>query len=296
MIEQLKKSWQKMIEHLLDWVDIFINNLPNLLFAILIMVLAYWVSVLVRRSMRKPLNKLVREESVRTLISSAFSLVIISVGLLLAIAILNLDTVLKSILAGAGIVGLAVGLALQGPLSNTFSGIFLAVKDVISVGDYIQTNGYSGVVTDISLRMTKLKEGDNNLVVIPNKQVLETPFKNFGLTRRMRVSFDCAIAYDTDLDQVEEIAIEAINEVFPQQSNEGVEFYFTEFADFAINIKIRFYAPATRNRSNIEKKSKAIKALKQAFDKHGIEIPFPIRTIDIRSGKDVLDEENSTNS
>lgn len=136
---------------------------------------------------RKLLKGYVRQSSLRSLIATITSVIIIVTGLFIALGVLNLNTVLKSMLAGAGVAGLAIGLALQSSLPNTFSGIYLSVRDIINVGDWVETNGYSGSVQEVNLRNTVIKEPDNNLVMIPNKMVVENPFKNFGLTERIRV-------------------------------------------------------------------------------------------------------------
>lgn len=279
MLEQLQDSWGNMIDQLAGWLDKIIINLPNLLLAMVIMLLAYIVALRSKKWTMRIFQRIVREESVRHLLANFFFIAILSIGFLLSVAILNLDTFLKSLLAGAGIMGLAVGLALQGTLSNTFSGIFLAVKDVISVGDYIITNGYAGKVIEIDLRNTKLKESDNNIVVIPNKQVLETPFKNFGLTQRMRVSVECGVGYDADLHFVQKIVTEALLQRFPQVQEDNFEFYYREFGDHAIAFMVRFYVKATKNRSNLKACSDAILTIKDVLDANNITIPFPIRTV-----------------
>jgi small conductance mechanosensitive channel len=182
-------------------------------------------------------------------------------------------------LAGAGVAGLAVSLALQGTLSNTFSGLFIAIKDEINKGDYVQTNGYAGKVVDIDLRNTKIKESDNNIVVIPNRLIMENPFKNYGLTNRIRVSINCGVGYESDLEQVKDLTINAIEEIFPPKSNEKIEFFYTEFGGSSIDFKLRFWVDATENRIILNAKSDAIMKIKSLYDKHNINIPFPIRTL-----------------
>ena len=195
MDEQINSSWEQMWERLDGWIDTLITNLPNIALAVVVFIAFYWLSVFARRLMKRPLGKVTKQESVRILIVRVSSMVIIGLGFLLALGILNLDTALKSILAGAGVAGLAVGLALQGTLSNTFSGMYLAVKDILNIGDWVESNGYMGVVEKITLRNTFIKEPDNNLVILPNKMVLENPFKNYGLTTQIRVILECGIEY-----------------------------------------------------------------------------------------------------
>jgi len=272
----MESSWNKMLDRLSNWIDKAILNLPNLLLAIVIFMVALWLSKHLQSWSNKVLKKMVRQASMRSLISNVLSIIIIAIGLFVALGILNLDEVLKSLLAGAGVAGLAVGLALQGTLSNTFSGIFLAIKDVVNVGDWVETNGFAGRVIEIDLRNTKIKESDNNIVVIPNQLVLEKPFKNYGLTKRVRTSIECGVAYSSNLKQVREIAINTIKQIYPPIDNNKIEFHYLNFGDSSINFQIRFWVDAQTNLDTLEAKSEAIIALKEIFDEKGINIPFPI--------------------
>jgi small conductance mechanosensitive channel len=287
---QMTSSWDKIVNKLAGWVDAILLNLPNLILAILIFTIAYWLSTYIKSWVNKLLRKPIKEASIRGLISNIASIVFIALGLVLALNVLNLNDVLTSILAGAGVAGLAVGLALQGTLANTFSGIFLAIRDVISVGDWVETNGFSGTIIEIDLRNTKLKESDNNIVVIPNQMILDNPFKNYGLTTKIRTTIKCGVAYGSDLESVQEIAKEAIKELYPPQTGQDVEFHYLEFGGSSIDFQLRFWVNAIKNLTALEAKSKAIIAIKKAFDANNIDIPFPIRTLYVPKIEDkVLD-------
>lgn len=275
----MESTLEKMQSRILNWIDSAILNLPNLLIAIIIFIISFWLSKNLESWSNKALKKVIKQASIRSLISNVLSIMIIAFGLFLALGVLNLDEVLKSLLAGAGVAGLAIGLALQGTIANTFSGIFLAIKNVINIGDWIETNGFSGRVIEIDLRNTKIKEADNNIVVIPNKMVLDNPFKNFGLTERIRTTIECGVSYDSNLKLVKKVAVDTIGKIFPPINLEKVEFHFLNFGSSSIDFQIRFWVQATANLTSVEAKSEAIIALKEAFDKNNIDIPFPTRTV-----------------
>ncbi len=277
--EQLTESYDHVKNKLEGWLDAIIVNLPNLLVAVVVFALSYFLSGFIRKQLEKLLKKHIEQASLRSLISTATSIVIISAGLFIALGVLNLDTVLKSMLAGAGVAGLAIGLALQSSLSNTFSGVYLSVQDIINIGDWIESNGYSGTVEEVNLRNTVVREPDNNLVMIPNKMVVENPFKNFGLTKQIRVIVTCGVGYDSDLNEVEEMVKAAIKENFNDDESKDIEFHYLEFGDSSINFQTRFWIDASVKISILEARSQAIKVIKETFDKNGIEIPFPIRTV-----------------
>lgn len=281
---QLSESYENVQDKLEGWLDTIITNLPNFLVAVIVFTGSYFLSGLIRKYLNKFLKNKIEQASLRSLISTMASVIIIAGGLFIALGVLNLDTVLKSMLAGAGVAGLAIGLALQSSLSNTFSGVYLSVQDVINVGDWVETNGYSGSVYEVNLRNTVIREPDNNLVMIPNRMVVENPFKNFGLTKQIRVILKCGVGYDSDLSFVEKLTKETIKEHCHKDPNKDIEFHYLEFGDSSINFQVRFWVDAQAKMSILEARSEAVKVIKKAFDKNGIDIPFPIRTVQMAKG------------
>jgi len=299
MEEQLHESVGKLTDKMDSWFDAFIFNLPNFLIAMVVFVLAYMLSRKLQALTLKYLKGVIRQSSIRSLLANAVSIAVVVIGLVLALSILNLDGTLKSLLAGAGVAGLAISLALQGTLANTFSGLFIAIKDEINIGDFIQTNGYSGTVISIDLRNTKIKESDNNIVVMPNKMILENPFKNYGLTSRIRAKIVCGVGYGSDLTKVRKIAIDAVSKKYPPKNGEEVEFYYTDFGGSSIDFMLRFWVDGSASITALDVKSEAIIKIKEAFDKHGIDIPFPITTIiqdDSNNDADSDTKESKTNA
>ncbi|MDO5655229.1 MAG: mechanosensitive ion channel family protein [Flavobacteriaceae bacterium] len=278
--EGFKSSWDTMWERIGGWKEKLIENLPEIFLAIFVFTVCYFISVYVKKWLQKPLAKVIKRTSVRSLITNVISIFIVLIGLIIAISVLNLSNLLTGVLAAGGIAGIAVALAFQGVLANTFSGIFISITDILNVGDFIQTNGYSGNVEEITLRNTRIREVDNNIVIIPNKNIIENPFKNFSLTPRIRSTILCSVDYNADMRFVKKISTEAINKRFPQLEYEHVEFHWTEFADSSINFQIRFWIEARANLTLLEAKSEAMMILKETFDAHGIQIPFPVTTLE----------------
>ena len=189
---------------------------------------------------------------------------------------------------------MAIGLALQGTLNNTFSGVLLSFLPELQIGDWVETNGFAGQVMEINLRNIVVKQADNNLVIIPNSKIIEEPFKNFTSTPRSRVMLDCGVAYNSNLEEVQALTLQTIEELFPPHLSEEVEFMYTEFADSSINFTVRFWTNATKNRDFLIARNKAIIAIKKAFDANDITIPFPIRTIDFSNKLSLTKPENNS--
>jgi len=281
--DSFRGIWNKLAE----WLDALILNLPNFILAILVFVIFIFIAKYAAKLIDKLLRAKGAQGSIRQITTKVIKVVIILIGFFVALGLLNLDKVLTTVLASAGVVGLAIGLALQGTLNNTFSGVFLSFLPQLQIGDWIDTNGYSGEVIEVSLRNIIIKEADNNFVVIPNSKIIEQPFKNFSRTTRSRVMLDCGVAYNSDLEMVESLTKDSIANLFPPRGNEEVEFMYQEFGDSSINFVVRFRTDVSNIRDVLMAKNKAIITLKKAFDKNDINIPFPIRTIDFRNNLSV---------
>ena len=280
MKDQLAEAYNLLIDKLEGWFNIIVTNIPNLILAILVLFAAYFVSKYVNKYVSKLMARRVEQNSITNMVGRISAVVVVLAGLFLALGILNLSKTLTSLLAGAGVAGLAIGLALQGTLSNTFAGIVLSFRKKIQIGHWVETNGFSGEVMDINLKDFTLKEADNNIVVIPNKKILENPLKNYTLTTKMRVFLECGVGYESDLEQVEQLTKETICNTFDQiEKPEDVEFYFTEYGSSSINYLCRFWIDAENALEKLRAKSKAIIEIKKAYDKADINIPFPIRTL-----------------
>ena len=149
------------------WLDSLILKLPNFIIAVLVIVLFYFIAKGLRKVIKRVLLSKVKEESVKQMIGQIVFAVVLLLGFFVALGVMDLDKVLTSVLAGAGVVGLAIGLALQGTLSNTVSGFILSFLPKISIGDWIETNGEKGFVTEINLRNVTIKRPDNEFTIIP---------------------------------------------------------------------------------------------------------------------------------
>ncbi len=280
MKNQLTEAYNLLIDKLEGWFNIIVTNIPNLILAVLVLITAYFVSKYVNKYVSKLMASRVQQNSITNMVGRISAVVVVLAGLFLALGILNLSKTLTSLLAGAGVAGLAIGLALQGTLSNTFAGVVLSFRKKIQIGHWVETNGFSGEVMDINLKDFTLKEADNNIVVIPNKMILENPLKNYTLTTKMRVFLECGVGYESNLEDVERITKETICNTFDQiEKPEDVEFYYTEYGGSSINYLCRFWIDAENALEKLRAKSKAIIEIKKAYDKAEINIPFPIRTL-----------------
>lgn len=277
----VQNAWKEMMNRLESWVDMLVINLPNVVIAIVVFIASIFLSKYISKVTLGLLSKSSLQQSMKNVIAKLISVLVILAGIFLILGILDLSKTLNTILAGAGVAGLAVGLALQGALANTYSGIVLSYIKQIQFGDWIQSNDYEGEVVDLDLRAVTIKQPDNNLVYIPNKLVLENPIKNFSTTAQSRVILGCGVAYSSDLEFVRDLVNNTIVENFkPVASADEVIFLYTEFGDSSINFEVRFWIDSTSALEVLKAKTQAVIAIKKVFDANDINIPFPIRTLD----------------
>lgn len=282
MEQKFKDALEGMWDKLDGWLNSFVASLPNIILAILVFVITIILSRYIKKLAYRLSNRTKLQESMKQLLSQIVSVIVILVGLFFVLGILNLSKALNTILAGAGVAGLAVGLALQGALANTYSGIILSYVKQIKFGDWIETNDYEGEVVDIDLRVTTIKQVDNNMVYIPNKLVVENPIKNYSTTAQSRVILECGVAYDSDLEFVRKLVKDTIVSNFEAvENNNEVLFLYREFGDSSINFETRFWINSTSALEVAKAKTEAMIKIKSAFDQNDINIPFPIRTLDI---------------
>jgi small conductance mechanosensitive channel len=271
----------KTLEKLNEWKDGLLLNLPNIAIATVVLILTYFISKSISSLVEKSIGKKIGQRSVRNLVSRFASGTVVLFGIYFAMTILKFDGTLKTIISAAGISGLVIGLALQGTLSNVISGIVLSFRKNLNLGNWVETSGFSGEVIDINLNYFVVKEADNNMVIIPNKTILDNAFKNYSLTTEMRISVSCGVEYGADLEAVKALTIKTISNRFDQKKfKKEVEFFYTEFADSSINFLCRFWVNAEQAIDKLNAESTAIIEIKKAFDQAGVNIPFPIRTID----------------
>ncbi len=201
-------------------------------------------------------------------------------GLLVLLDYLGIS--ITPMVAGLGLGGLAVALALQPTLSNFFAGTQIVVDHVVRVGDYIELdNGVRGYVTDVGWRSTRIRTSFNNMVIIPNSRLAESIITNYyGPSMELAVIVESGVSYSSDLAHVENVARSVAREVV-QDLDEAVKtfepwFGYQEFGESNINFWI--WLQATDRIASFRVKSELIKRLKARFDREGITINYPVRT------------------
>ena len=259
---------------LLDQVITFI---PKLALALFIFFVALFISSWVFRLVRAALAKRNVDPELNLLLSRISRWAIIVFGTFQALA--QVDFNLGGFLTGLGIIGFTIGFALQDIAKNFVAGVLLLVQQPFDIGDAIEVSGCGGTVIEIRVRSTTINTWDGRIVNIPNADVYTDIITNFSQSTRRRVQLDVGVAYQSDLEQVTEVVQETIGAL------EGIihddpapSVYFQTFGDSAINLSIYFWCE-TGVTSPLVAKDQALKAIKTAFERAGIGIPYPTTAV-----------------
>ena len=187
------------------------------------------------------------------------------------------------LIAGLGLGGLAVALAIQPTLANIFAGTYVMTEGVISPGDYIELEGgIAGYVVGVSWRSTRIRTWGNNLVVIPNSKFAETIVTNYQQPfPAVNVYLTCGVSYDSDLYHVERVSLEVMNEVLdtnPDAIKEyGAWFGYQSFGESNVNFWL--FLQSKDRLGSFVVQSDLIQRLQTRFRKEGIVINYPVRTL-----------------
>lgn len=283
----INEAYSQLVEKLQAWLNTAIEMLPNLAVAILVVAVFFVIGKLIRKMVNRLLHKVTHNKTIIDLLENIVGVIVISVGIFIALGILNLSGTVTSLLAGAGIIGLALGFAFQDIAANFISGVFLSIRHPFGKGDIIESQGHYGTVQKVNLRCTIIKTPQGQIVYLPNKDVYGEDLVNYSKNHERRIDLACGVSYGDDLEKAKRLAIEAVESLDNIDKDRDVEFVYEEFGGSSINFKIRFWVKFKGNMDYLEPRSDAIIAITKKFDENDIMIPFPIRTLDfgIRGGE-----------
>jgi small conductance mechanosensitive channel len=281
---EIEKIWNLLVQKLLGWVRDFILLLPNLAVAVLVLV-GFWLAAkLVRSLILRLLHRVSHSEQVTRLLAQTVFLALLAAGFFISLGIVGLQKTVASLLAGAGILGLALGFAFQDIAANFMAGIYLSIERPFRVGHLIQTKDFLGVVQRVHLRWTEVATPQGQLVLIPNKQVFENPITNFTTSGKRRVDVKLGVSYNDDLAKVREVTLKTLEQISVRKPDTGVEMFFEKLGDSTIDLVARFWIDFTSKQSEyLAAQSEAIEKLKKAYDDNGISLPFPTQTLEFRA-------------
>jgi small conductance mechanosensitive channel len=249
----------------------------KLVVALAIVFIGKFVANLVRDGVVKVMRHRGMDETIISFLSSLLYGTLFVIVLIAAISHLGFNT--TSLVAIVGAAGLAIGLALQGSLSNFASGVLLIILKPFKSGDFIDVAGVSGIVEEIHVFSTKLRTGDNKAVIIPNGKITSSTITNFSTKPERRLDLVIGVSYDADLAKTKALLTKITSEHELVLKDKEVVIGVQELAESSVNFVVRpwvtsgDYWPLHRD---------LLQKIKVALDDAGIEIPYPQLSLHVR--------------
>jgi small conductance mechanosensitive channel len=226
----INKAYELITQKLTTWLHDLIRILPNILLAAIIFVVGLYVARWLKKIAANLIGRVSDNSSLNNLFISVVYIFFIGVTIFTVLSILHLDTAVTSVLAGAGILGLALAFAFQDIAANFISGIFISFRRPVHIGDIVKIKDYMGKVEEINLRDTVIRTFQGQMVIIPNKDVFQSPIENFTLLGKRRIDLTIGVSYSDDLDKVENITLQAVKDIYGLCTEEQVTLFYKEFA------------------------------------------------------------------
>ncbi len=253
----------------------FLAFLPKLLSALVLFVITIYLANLLSRLIRNIMQKRRADPGIMLLVYHVTRWGLIIAGT--AVSLQQVDFQLTAFLAGLGILGFTIGFALQDISQNIVAGLLLLIQKPFELDDLIEVEDFRGYVRSIDLRSTEIHTLDGQNVLIPNASVFTTPIINYSRQATWRVHVQVGVAYESDLEHVRRVTLQAIRVIPDILSEPAPDLYFHTFNDSSIDFTLLYWIDA-RQINPFTATDPAIVAIQRAYLREGIEIPFPIQT------------------
>ena len=251
----------------------------------LVIVVATYVlyKTLVTALLKRVFDRQGLDEHARRPLQKIVAFLVLFAGVTVAFGAAGYQGFLRSLATIAAAATLAVGFALQDVVKNFVAGVFIYTDKPFRIGDWIEWQGNSGVVEDISFRVTRVRTFDNELLTVPNNVLTGDVVKNPVAKERLRLKFVFGIDYEDDVERASEIIVEEAERNGDILEEPAPSVRLTELADSYVGLQSRIWIDDPSRADFVKTRADYVKAVKARFDEEGISIPFPQRTVSGRN-------------
>lgn len=264
-------DWKDLLPELKKYITEFGLHIIS---AIVILIVGFWLSKFISRIFKKILLKRNVDVTLIGFSTSSVKFILYFFVIIAAVSQLGIET--TSLIAALGAAGLAIGLALQGSLSNFAAGLMLIIFRQIKVGQFIEGGGVSGTVDKVGIFNTTLSSVDNKVIYIPNSKLINDNIINYSEKDIRRIDLVFGISYQDDIDKAKDV----IKNILESNSNVLKDpipiVAIGELGDNSVNIFVR---PWVKTENFLDTKFQLTETVKKRFDEVNISIPFPQRDV-----------------
>ena len=271
-VEVFTKSFREL------WPEIA-GRAPRITVALVVFVIFVILTLVARRALKTALARTTMAPRIRILVIRIVTISTLAVGGLVFLVVVT-EASLGRVITGFGLLSVGIGLALKAPLENMISGIMTILVAPFRIGDEIEVSGYTGRVEDISIHDTIVRTFDGKRVAIPNVDVYLNPVTNQTAYPIRRFDVLVGIHYNDDLPKAVGIAQKTLDETEGVRKTPESQVLVTTLNEFSVDMILRFWSDPSMQ-SEFKMISDVTTGVKLAFDREGITIPFPIRTLHI---------------
>ena len=263
MLMDINEAYKLIMQKLTEWMQGFVKMLPNILLAAVVLVIGLFLAKRIKKIAAKLIARVSTNTTLNNLFTSIIYIFFIGIALFSVLSILQLDKAVTSVLAGAGIAGLALTLAFQDIAGNFISGVFISFRRPLHIGDIVKIKDYMGKVEEINLRDTTIRTFQGEMVIIPNKDVFQNPIENYSLLGKRRFDLTIGVSYGEDLSKVKEVTLNAVKGLEGLSQEDETTMFYQEFGDSSINFVIRLWVNSTDQPIYLQVGSEAIMQIKK---------------------------------
>lgn len=262
-----------------DYANSFIQHLPTLGIALVILVIGWLMANLAKRAVKKGAGNFTEDPSLLSLFGTIGYLVAMSIAVFAAAATVFPGLQAGDLIAVLGLSSVAIGFAFKDIFENFLAGVLILSQRPFRIGDFIEVQGIEGTVKDISFRNTILTEVSGEEIVTPNAILFKNPVTVRTANEARRTTFEAGIGYDEDIDQAREVIREALKGCDEVRSEPAPQIYCWSHDSSAVTFNVRYWTKAA-NSNAAKGRDQVATAIKYALDDAGIEIPYPYVSLD----------------
>lgn len=277
---KIDKYWSLIEDKLDNWLETTIQHIPNLIVAIVFIIFFSLFTRIIGNVIRKILRSAFDSKQIADLSTAIIKACLMLIGIFICLDFVGLKGTVTSLLAGAGIIGLAIGFAFQDMTENFIAGIVMGIRKPFKVGDVIEADGVFGSVQTINLRNTLVETFFGQLEIIPNKILFRNILTNYTVLGKRRLEIPVAISYADDPEHAEKVIVDALNECDFVIKKKETAVFAESFGDSAVNLLVWFWIDYPGETGFMAARHNAITTIKKSLEAADILIPFPIRTLD----------------